>query len=134
MLHHIAMEVSPGDLAAEGRFWLATGFQRVPAPDALGEGFDWYESGGTQIHLMKTAEPARPPDRGHVAIVAPDIEATIERLRSEGFEVREGRQLWGERRFKTMSPAGHVVELMAAPPAPRAGEHHGEAVGLDHPA
>ena len=41
---------------------------------------------------------------------------TLERLRAGGFEVEESRELWGERRAFAIAPAGHRVELMAAPP------------------
>ncbi len=117
MLHHVALEVQPDRMAAEGEFWRAAGFSRVPAPEALGPGYDWYEREGTQIHLMETAEPAMPPSRGHIAVVAPDIERTLDRLEAAGFEATEGRRLWGERRAKATTPSGYVVELMAAPPA-----------------
>lgn len=118
MLHHLALEVRGPDIPAEGEFWQATGFTAVPAPETLGPGFHWYEREGTQIHLMETADPAAPPSRGHVAVVAPDIDQVIVRLRAAGVEVSESRQLWGERRVKATSPAGHLVEIMAAPPAP----------------
>lgn len=121
MLHHVALEVRPDQMAAEGEFWLAAGFQRVAAPEALGGGFDWYEREGTQIHLMETTEPALPPTRGHVAVVSDDMDTTVSRLESAGFEVKEGRRLWGERRIKSTTPAGHVVEIMAAPPSPATG-------------
>ena len=121
MLHHVAIEVAPELMAAEGEFWLAAGFERVPAPEALGEGFDWYEREGTQIHLMETVDPAIPPGRGHTAVVAADIDETVSRLLAGGFDVTEGRQLWGERRVKAVTPTGHVVEFMAAPPAPATG-------------
>ena len=117
MLHHVALEVRPEEMAAEGRFWLAAGFEEVPAPSELGEGFSWYEREGTQIHLMETDDPAVPPSRGHVAVVSGDMGATVERLQEAGFEVQEGRKLWGERRVKVRTPAGHLVEIMAAPPA-----------------
>lgn len=121
MLHHVALEVRPSDMAPEGEFWLAAGFERVSEPEALGPGFDWYEKRGSQIHLIETAEPADPPSRGHIAVVAPDLDRAIGRLEESGVEVTEGRRLWGERRVKALSPAGYVVELMAAPPAPAAG-------------
>lgn len=121
MLHHVALEVPADRMPAEGEFWLAAGFTRVPAPEALGEGFEWFEREGTQIHLMASTDPAVPPLRGHVATVAPDFDATLGRLQRGGFEVEEGRRLWGARRAKAKTPAGHVVELMAAPPAPHAG-------------
>lgn len=120
MIHHVAFEIRPDLIEAEGRFWAAAGFEPVPAPEALGPGFAWYEKDGTQVHLMETAEPAPPPRRGHVAVVAADIGSTVSRLEGAGFTVSESRRLWGERRVKATSPAGHVVEFMAAPP--RGGE------------
>lgn len=119
MLHHVALEVSPQLMPDEIRFWTAAGFVEVPVPDALGDGYTWFELGGTQIHLMNTDDPVVPAT-GHVAVVAPDFDVTVERLREAGFEVRPGRELWGEKRAKALTPAGHTVELMAAPPTPRA--------------
>ena len=116
MLHHVSLEVDPGAVPDEIRFWSAVGFSEVPVPAALGEGYTWFERAGSQIHLMHTDEPVV-PTRGHVAVVARDFDATVERLHEGGFEVREGRELWGEKRAKALSPAGHTVELMAAPPA-----------------
>lgn len=120
MLHHVALETDPETLAEETRFWQVAGFVEVPVPQDLGEGYVWLEREGTQIHLMSTGGPVV-PIRGHVAIVAPDFEATLGRMRDAGFEIREGRQLWGERRAKALTPAGHTVELMAGPPAPATG-------------
>jgi catechol 2,3-dioxygenase-like lactoylglutathione lyase family enzyme len=120
MLHHVALEVDPGSVAEETIFWTAVGFREVPAPAALGEGYTWLERAGSQIHLMHTANPVVPAG-GHVAVVAPDFEAAVARLREGGFEVRPGRELWGEKRAKAISPGGHTVELMAAPPAPATG-------------
>ncbi|MCB0860509.1 MAG: hypothetical protein KDB54_07625 [Solirubrobacterales bacterium] len=116
MIQHVALEVSPALLPAEGEFWQAVGFARVPVPEALGSGFDWYEREGTQIHLMEVADPSAPPVRGHVAVVPADFNTAIERVEGAGFEVTESRQLWGARRAKARTPAGHVVELMEFPP------------------
>lgn len=115
MLHHVALEVDPLSVSEEITFWTAVGFHEVPVPEALGGGYAWFEGGGTQIHLMHTDDPVVPA-RGHVAVVAPDFDATVDRLRAASFEVRPGRELWGEKRAKAVSPAGHKVELMAASP------------------
>lgn len=117
MLHHVAFEVPFPVMAAEGQFWRAAGFIQVPVPETLGRGFDWYEREGTQIHLMGTDDPVDPPASGHVAVVAPDIAEVSGWLEQAGFSVVEGRQLWGERRIKVTTPAGYIVEIMAAPPA-----------------
>jgi len=120
MLHHVALETDPETLAEETRFWEVAGFVEVPVPQDLGEGYVWFEREGTQVHLMPSGDPVV-PIRGHVAIVAPDFELTFGRMRGAGFEIREGRQLSGERRAKALTPAGHTVELMAAPPSPATG-------------
>jgi len=115
MLHHVALEVRPDDVDEDSRFWTLAGFEKVAVPEALGDGYTWFEKAGTQIHLMEVDEPVIPP-RGHVAVVARDFEETLARLAEGGFEAREGRQLWGDRRVKVTTPSGHLVEVMAAPP------------------
>jgi catechol 2,3-dioxygenase-like lactoylglutathione lyase family enzyme len=114
MIQHIGVEVPPADVERSVRFWELLGFERVEPPSSLAE-FTWLERGGTQIHLMPTAEPTVPP-RGHVAVVAPDLEAAVATLAEAGFEVERRGEHWGAARAKATAPGGHVVELMAAPP------------------
>lgn len=116
MLHHAALEISPDDVSGDGRFWSLAGFERVAVPEALGEGFTWFEKGGTQIHLMEVDDPCIPA-RGHVAIVARDFDNTLERLAEGGFEADERAELWGHRRVKLTCPSGHTVEIMAMAPS-----------------
>ena len=118
MIHHVGIEVARSDLPRSVRFWELLGFTQVEPPPALADGFTWLERGGTQIHLMHEESPSVPP-RAHVAVVAPDFEATLEALREDGFEVRLGREHWGAARAHTLAPGGHQVELMAAPPESR---------------
>jgi catechol 2,3-dioxygenase-like lactoylglutathione lyase family enzyme len=120
VLHHVTLEVGLEAAADEARFWSVVGFDEVPVPEALGGAYSWFEHAGTQIHLMHTEDPAAPAG-GHVAVVVPDFDPTVVRLREAGFEVRPGRELWGEKRAKALTPSGHTVELMAAPPAPAPG-------------
>lgn len=120
MLHHISLEVDPAVVADEARFWVAAGFVQVPAPEALGSRYTWFERNGTQIHLIAVDEPVVPAE-GHAAIVAADFETALARLREAGFEVREGRELWGAARAKAVTPTGHAVELMASPPLASSG-------------
>ncbi len=102
--------------SASVELWTLLGFERVEAPPALAETFVWMEREGTQIHLERNESPTVPP-RGHAAIVVPDFERTVERLREQGFEVAAGGEHWGSPRAKATGPGGHRVELMAAPPA-----------------
>ena len=55
--------------------------------------------------------------RGHVAVVAEDWDAAFAPLRDAGFEPEEHARHWGAARAFVHTPAGHVVEVMAAPPA-----------------
>jgi catechol 2,3-dioxygenase-like lactoylglutathione lyase family enzyme len=117
VLQHVTLEVSAGDIERSAEFWTLLGFERVEAPAALAETFTWLERNGTQIHLERNESPAVPP-HGHAAVVVEDFEQAAQRLRDGGFEVRPGREHWGAPRAKAVAPGGHVVELMAAPPAP----------------
>jgi len=115
MLHHLTLEVSPGAIERSVQFWELLGFERVEPPAALAETFVWLEREGTQIHLERNESPTVPP-HGHAAVVVPDFERTVERLRERGFEVHPGREHWDAPRAKAIAPGGHTVELMAAPP------------------
>jgi catechol 2,3-dioxygenase-like lactoylglutathione lyase family enzyme len=118
VIHHVGIEVARSDLPRSVRFWELIGFTQVEPPPTLADRFTWLERGGTQIHLMHEESPSVPP-RAHVAVVAPDFEATLAALREDGFEVTPGREHWGEPRAHAIAPGGHQVELMAAPPESR---------------
>ena len=115
MLHHVGIEVRPDDVEHAVEFFELLGFQRVEPPPTLAEGFTWLEREGTQVHLMHEDDPTVPA-HAHLALVAPDFDATVTRLREHGFETRPGRQHWGAPRVHAIAPGGHRVELMAAPP------------------
>jgi catechol 2,3-dioxygenase-like lactoylglutathione lyase family enzyme len=120
VLQHVTLETSPGDVERSVGFWELLGFERVEPPGALTETFVWLEREGTQIHLERNEAPTVPP-HGHAAVVVPDFDQAVERLRSHGFEVHLGREHWGAPRAKAIAPGGHTVELMAAPPRPLSG-------------
>jgi hypothetical protein len=117
VLHHVGIEVAPADVEAAAGFFELIGFGRVEPPVTLSE-FTWLEREGTQVHLMPTDDPTV-PSPGHLAIVAPEFDATVARLRDAGFEVEPKREHWGQPRALAIAPGGHRVELMAAPPEPR---------------
>ncbi len=116
-LHHVSLEVPVDEVEATVAFFAILGFQRLPAPDEIAKYVTWMERGPNQIHLIHTPEP-NVPVLGHAAVVAPDLDATIAKLAAAGFQFEESHQLWGERRGFVVGPAGHRVELMAAPPEP----------------
>jgi catechol 2,3-dioxygenase-like lactoylglutathione lyase family enzyme len=115
MLHHVGIEIAPADVERAVEFFGLLGFEAVEVPASLGDGFTWLERDGTQVHLMHERQPTVPA-RGHLALVTPDFEAALARLREHGFETRPGREHWGAPRAHAVAPGGHRVELMAAPP------------------
>jgi catechol 2,3-dioxygenase-like lactoylglutathione lyase family enzyme len=114
-LQHVSLEVRPGDVPAELAFWRLLGFTPVEPPGSLGERSAWVQRGATQVHLLLDDEPVVPPS-GHAAVVAEDFDATLAALRRAGHEAEERARHWGAARAFTRSPAGHRVEVMAAPP------------------
>ncbi|HSS41156.1 MAG TPA: VOC family protein [Solirubrobacterales bacterium] len=117
MLHHVGIEVAPAEIEDAAGFFELIGFEQVEPPPTLSE-FTWLEREGTQIHLMPTDEPIV-PSPGHLAVVAPEFDATVARLRDAGFAVEPKREHWGQPRVLAIAPGGHRVELMAAPPPPQ---------------
>ncbi|HEU4707354.1 MAG TPA: VOC family protein [Solirubrobacterales bacterium] len=118
MLHHVGIEVAPADIEATVGFFELLGFERVEPPEALRE-YTWLEQDGTQIHLMPRDDPLV-PQAGHLAVVVPDFEEALRRLQAAGFAAERRREHWGSPRAWATAPGRHRVELMAAPPAPRA--------------
>ena len=116
MLHHVSLEIDPGDAARFVELLDTIGFDRIDAPAPLGDAVHWFERGGSQVHLILT-EAARGPLLGHAAFVAQPFEETLADLRARGFEVEDARELWGGARAFVLAPSGHRLELMAAPPA-----------------
>ena len=114
-IQHVALETRPEDLEAEVRFWGLLGFDTVEPPATLRERATWVQRGQTQVHLLYAELHVVPP-QGHVAVVAPDYESTIDALRTAGFAVEDRPRHWGAARCFVHSPGGHRVEVMERPP------------------
>jgi hypothetical protein len=115
VLHHVSIEVHPEHAERVLEFLAMIGFERVDAPAEIAEYVDWVEREGTQVHLIRTPEPAV-QHLGHPAFVAPDFDATVAAVRGAGFRFEPSRELWGEPRGFARLPGGQKVELMAAAP------------------
>lgn len=116
-VHHVALETAEGDRDALVAFLALLGFTEVAPPPTLAGSARWVQREDTQIHLLFADEPVAPP-QGHVAVVAADYDAALERLRAAGFEPQPRREHWGSPRCFVSAPGGHRVEVMAFPPAP----------------
>jgi catechol 2,3-dioxygenase-like lactoylglutathione lyase family enzyme len=116
-LQHTSLEIRADDVPPELSFWALLGFEHVDTPAGLGGRATWVARAGTHIHLLHADAPTVMP-RGHVAIVADDYDVTLARLRDAGFAFTPDDELWGAPRGFVRTPAGHRVEVMAAPPPP----------------
>jgi catechol 2,3-dioxygenase-like lactoylglutathione lyase family enzyme len=117
MLQHVTLEVRAGDVRPCVDFWRLLGFEELLPPPALRDEFTWVQRAATQIHLVASEAPAV-AERGHVAVVAPDYEATVRRLAEAGHAPEPGRRAWDADRVFVRDPAGHRIEVMEAPPLP----------------
>jgi hypothetical protein len=117
MLHHVGIEIRPAEIERAVTLFELVGFTRVEPPPSLAANFTWVEREGTQIHLMHVDDPVVPP-AGHLALVVPDFDPALDRLRASGFDPQPGREHWGVPRANVYLEGGQRVELMAAPPPP----------------
>jgi catechol 2,3-dioxygenase-like lactoylglutathione lyase family enzyme len=117
MLQHVTLEVRPGQVEACVRFWGLLGFEPMTPPPLLRDRFTWVARAGTQIHLVPVDEPVAARE-GHVAVLAEDYDAALAALHEEGFATRPGTNAWDAPRSFVRDPAGHLVEVMSAPPQP----------------
>ncbi len=116
MIHHASLELRREDCHAEVAFWELLGFAEVVPPAVLAERGRWVQRGEVQVHLVFSADPVIPRD-GHVAVALADYDAVLARLRGTGHEAAPRTEHFGSPRTQVHSPAGHLVELMAPPPA-----------------
>jgi catechol 2,3-dioxygenase-like lactoylglutathione lyase family enzyme len=115
VIQHVAVEVSRERAGACAEFWALLGFRRVEPPPSLADRATWVQRGGTQVHLLYADEPVVPP-QGHVAVVVDDYGRSFAALRDAGHEPEPRTEHWGAQRCFVHDPAGHRVEVMAAPP------------------
>jgi len=115
VLQHVALEVRAADADACAAFWGLLGFREVPVPPALAGRARWMARGAGQVHLLLAEEPVVPPS-GHVAVVAEPWMEVLARLAAAGRVPEPRAEHWGAPRAYVRCPAGHRVELMAAPP------------------
>ena len=116
MLQHVTLEVTPDQVRDCVAFWALLGFTEMTPPPLLRDRFTWVEREGTQIHLVPVEQPIAARE-GHVAVLAEDFEATLERLTSAGYHCARAPTP-GTRRARSCATRrppdrGHV-ELAAA--------------------
>jgi catechol 2,3-dioxygenase-like lactoylglutathione lyase family enzyme len=117
-VQHVALETRPADAGELVAFFGLLGFEEVEPPPSLAGRTRWVQRSGTQVHLLLTDDPVAPPS-GHVAVVAPDYDAALQRLRAAGHHVDPRAEHWGAPRAFARAPGGHRVEVMSRPPGQR---------------
>lgn len=116
MLQHVALEVRERQADECVAFWQLLGFRRVDPPATLADRAAWVQRDGTQIHILFADEPVVPP-QGHAAVVVEDYQRAFAALEQAGHAPEPRREHWGAKRCFVRDPAGHRVEVMAAPPS-----------------
>jgi catechol 2,3-dioxygenase-like lactoylglutathione lyase family enzyme len=117
VLQHVSLEVRADQVEDCVRFWAHVGFERMTRPPSFPDNSVWVERQGTQIHLLKVDAPSIPRE-GHAAVLVADYPGALAALERAGFEPSPGMEGWGAPRSFVRDPAGHLVEIMSAPPMP----------------
>jgi catechol 2,3-dioxygenase-like lactoylglutathione lyase family enzyme len=118
MIQHVTRTIRPTQLSDCLAFYSLLGLRPAQVPAGIAgraEWLQWPEHGAaSQLHLMLDDDAV--PDAGHFAIVCPDYEETVQRLRRAGHKVDPRREHWAASRSYVRDPAGSLVELMERAP------------------
>src|SRR5688500_12811321 len=104
MIHHVAVEVTRGQVPDCIAFYALLGFEEVEPPESLRDRAAWVERQGTQVHLLYADDPQALP-KGHVAVVVAEYEAALLALRDAGHDPESRREHWGSPRAFVRDPA-----------------------------
>ena len=111
-LEHVNV-TAPEDLEQQVIAWYeeSLGLTRVEKPEGTRPHGAWFQIGDQQIHVSR--DEHNPPQTAHFCVVTDDLDAVVERLRSDGCHIEQASQLPGRRRFYTRDPAGNRIEITA---------------------
>lgn len=110
-LDHVQLAMPAGEEdRAEAFYSGVLGLARVPKPAPLAaRGGCWFEAHGVKLHLGVETD-FRPARKAHPALVASDLDALVERIRTAGVEVRPGDS---PGQAYVDDPFGNRIELLA---------------------
>ena len=112
-LEHVQLAMpAGGEDLARAFYGDALGIPEIPKPAALAKrGGCWFERGELKIHLGVEAD-FRPARKAHPALLAADLQALSEKLKSLGYATREDEPLEGYHRVYVDDPFGNRIELL----------------------
>lgn len=107
-IHHVSLGAD--DVEASAAFYCEVlGGRLLDRPD-FGFPGAWIEIGGSQVHLIQSAEP--PSGANHFALQVADRDAAVEELRSRGAEVQSVDLARGAGKQAFLKdPSGNLIEL-----------------------
>ena len=107
-IHHVSINVA--DVGAAISFYtdVLGASARDDRPD-FGFGGAWLDFGGRQLHLIEAPVPANLGQ--HFAVRVENLPATVEELRSRGFDITDASPVGSGLQAFMTDPSGNAIEL-----------------------
>lgn len=112
-LHHLQLAMPGGQEQAADEFYAGIlRMNRIPKPKHLADrGGCWFAFPGGEFHLG-VENPFSPATKAHPAFLTTGLQALMERLEAEGYDILHDTQLQGHHRFYTQDPFGNRLEFV----------------------
>ncbi len=107
-IHHVSVNVANVDAALAFYTDVLGGVARTDRPD-FGFGGAWINFGDRQLHLIEAPVPDNFGQ--HFAVRVADLPATVEELRTRGFEVSDAVPVGSGLQAFMTDPSGNAIEL-----------------------
>ncbi|MEP5729636.1 MAG: VOC family protein [Sulfitobacter sp.] len=112
-IHHVQLAMPAGKETDARQFYAqALGLDEVGKPANLAKrGGCWFEQGSVRVHLGIDPE-FHPAKKAHPAFIVNDLGVMRERLKQEGYTIKDDAPLAGFTRAFVYDPFGNRIELM----------------------
>lgn len=110
---HIQLAMPPGEEEKARSFFVGIlDMVEEEKPFPLSErGGVWFRSGNTVIHVGVETE-FRPQRKAHPGFIVNDLDALVDRLETQEYEIAWDSALSSRRRFYTTDPFGNRIEFI----------------------